>query len=120
MNTSSKPFNFNEWKKLSETNPEAFETRRRHVIEKVIESAPEHQRRRLRGLQWQIDVIRERYRNPLVSSAKLFEMMWQKVYGENGFLEALTSTAGPKSVPVQNEAKIIRLHRLPKNHPKHP
>ena len=46
---------------------------------------------RLRQLQWRIDATRRRYKHPTVSSAKLFEMMLDKVYGKNGLLEALTA-----------------------------
>lgn len=91
MNARSEPFDFNEWKELSETDPDEFEIRRRKVIEAEIRLAPKKQQQRLRCLQWQIDIIRQRYKHPLVSSAKLFEMMWQKVYGDNGFLDALTT-----------------------------
>jgi hypothetical protein len=91
MHARSERFDFNEWKELSETDPEAFEVRRRKVIEAEIRLAPARQQQRLRRLQWKIDLVRQRYKHPLVSSAKLFEMMWQKVYGENGLLEALNT-----------------------------
>ena len=112
MHAGSEPFDFNEWKELSETDPEAFEVRRRKVIEAEIRLAPKRQQQRLRGLQWQIDLIRQRYRHPLVSSAKLFEMMWQKVYGENGFLEALVMPRPRKDVSPVATAEVIRFpHR---------
>ena len=109
MNARSEPFDFNEWKELSATDPEAFEARRRKVIEAEIRLASKKQQPRLRGLQWQIDLIRRRYKHPLVSSAKLFEMMCQKVYGENGFLDALTMSGIRADAPPPSTAEVIRL-----------
>lgn len=110
MNARSERFDFNAWKELSENDPEAFELRRRQVIEAEIRLAPKKQQQRLRCLQWQIDVIRQRYKHPLVSSAKLFEMMWHKVYGENGFLDALTRPAIQSDDPPASTAKILRFN----------
>ncbi len=90
MNSQSGMFDFDEWRILFETAPDAFEKRRRELIESKIRRAPRKRQQRLRGLQWRIDVARCRYKHPLVSSAKLFAMMWRQVYGKNGLLEALT------------------------------
>ena len=109
MNTRSKPFDFDEWKQLSESDPAEFEARRRRVIEAEIGLAAKSQQQRLRGLQWQIDLIRKRYRDPLVSTAKLFDMMWQKVYGANGLLEALT-TADRESSATYPKLEVKLLH----------
>jgi len=91
MNSQSGIFDFDEWKKLFESDPDAFEARRRELIDSEIQRASSKMQPRLRGLQWHIDVTRRRYKHPVVSSAKLFEMMWQKVYGKNGLLEVLTA-----------------------------
>lgn len=107
--TYAKPFDFDEWKDLAASDPQAFESRRREIIERQICRAPEQLQRRLRGLQWKIDIVRQRYRDPRVSSAKLFDMMWEQVYGRDGFLQALTMPAGPAATHSIDKAEIIPL-----------
>ena len=109
MSTQIEPFDFDEWKNLAENNLQAFEARRREVIEGKIRHAPQSVQRRLRGLQWRIDLIRARYRDPMVSSAKLFDMMWQSVYGKDGFLQALSAPLPPAGIPARAGARVIDL-----------
>lgn len=109
--THAKPFDFDEWKDLAASDPQAFESRRREIIERRIRRAPEQLQRRLRGLQWKIDIVRQRYKDPRVSSAKLFEMMWEQVYGRDGFLQALTKPAAPAATQATGKAEVIPLSR---------
>ena len=108
---TSEQFDFDEWKDLAETDPEAFEHRRLALIEAEINAAPAAIQDRLRGLQWQVDMTRKRYKHPSASSAKLFEMMWDKVYGDKGFLEALT---GQHEIPniAEPEITALKYYRL--------
>ena len=110
MKTQAKTFDFDEWKELAANDPQGFESRRRDVIEREIRRAPKQLQRRLRGLQWQIDVIRNRYKDPRVSSAKLFDMMWQQVYGDHGLLHALTMQPMPSTMAAGKSARVINLH----------
>ena len=105
--TTVEPFDFDDWKELAISDPQAFEARRHEVIERQINRASLPLQRRLRGLQWQIDIIRRRYKDPKVSSAKLFDMMWQQVYGEGGFLQALTMRREPAALPPAIENNVI-------------
>ena len=68
-----------EWAALAREDPEAFERRRREVIEAYIESVPEAHRRRLRGLQWQIDTVRRRAGSSLGACVAISHMMWASV-----------------------------------------
>ena len=101
MSDKSDEFNFDDWRALAESSPELFEQRRRELLQAEIDMAPPALQPRLRGLQWQIDLVRDRCSSPAVASAKLFEMMWDKVYGNNGFLDALTSSGDKIEVPKQ-------------------
>lgn len=83
-------FDFDTWKELAARDPEAFELQRKQLLEAEISAAPEEHQQRLRGIQWQVDATRKRFKHPQVSCERLFGLMWEKVYGENGFLEALT------------------------------
>ncbi|MCS6787325.1 MAG: DUF3135 domain-containing protein [Thiobacillaceae bacterium] len=82
-------FDFDSWAELARRDLQAFEARRRALIERVIERAPEHLQPRLRALQWRIDQTRRRYKHPLKSCAVLQDMMWAAVLGRGGLLEAL-------------------------------
>ncbi len=95
MSTNANNFDFDTWKRLAESDPEAFERKRDALIQAEISQADPAAQMRLRGLQWQIDMTRQRYKHPVEASTKLFEMMWEQVYGENGFLDALTGPRTP-------------------------
>lgn len=60
---------------LAENAPERLETLRRTMVEQVIEGADATQRRRLQGLQAQIDLIRRGSPNPLAACVRISSMM---------------------------------------------
>jgi Protein of unknown function (DUF3135) len=62
---------------------------RKECLDELIEQAPEHFRQRMEGLQWQVDVLRERSANPMAACLSISQMMWDSVVGERGLLEAL-------------------------------
>ena len=70
-------FNFNAWKKLHEDDPVQFEAKRDTLLNRFIESAPQRQQRRLRGIKFRIDMIRRRSSNPLQACVEISEMMWE-------------------------------------------
>ncbi|NPB09461.1 MAG: DUF3135 domain-containing protein, partial [Thermodesulfobacteria bacterium] len=84
--------NFEQWfeelSRLAQEDPEAFEARRRALIEETISQAPEERQDRLRRFQWRIDMERKRAKTPLGACIKLNDMLMEMVYGEGGFLEA--------------------------------
>lgn len=88
-------FDFETWAELARSDPEAFELRRKALIDQLIEAAPAHLQARLRGLQWRIDIERKRYKHPLKSCIALYAMMWESMYGEGGLLEALNRLREP-------------------------
>jgi hypothetical protein len=80
---------YEQWRELARQDPNAFEVRRLELIESVIGAAPQHCQRRLRGLQWRIDMIRARSPNPLAACVSLSHMMWDSFAGEAGLVQAL-------------------------------
>lgn len=90
-------FDFDEWATLAKTDPEAFAQRRAAVIEAVIVSAPVERQLRLRGLQWRIDMERQRCKNPMHACIHLFNKMWSSVYSERGLLNAMLMLRNPHS-----------------------
>ena len=96
--------NFDEWRELAESDPEEFERRRRDVLDAFIAETPRHVQPHLRRLQWRIDMERRyHWRDPLVATRKIYDMMWESVYGDDGLLPALQSlTDGIQRSPAQD------------------
>ncbi len=83
---------FEEMSELAKKDPEEFEKRRKELIEEVIQQANPIHQKKLRQLQWRIDMERKRCKTPLASCIKLHEMLWNLlVNAENSFLEAVES-----------------------------
>ena len=61
---------------MARNDPQSLENLRRRLTSKVIESAStDEQRRRLEGLQFRVDMERQRARSPLAATIKISEMM---------------------------------------------
>lgn len=75
MHSKFEGFNFDEWMRLAKDDPEAFEKRRVERLDAVLERASDKNRRRLAGLQFRIDRIRQKSRHPLGACMKLSSMM---------------------------------------------
>jgi Protein of unknown function (DUF3135) len=87
--SGTEKFDFDAWMTLARADPEEFERRRRAAIERAISRASLRSQPRLRGLQWRIDMERERARTPMAACIRLSSMMWDSVAGEGGLLRAL-------------------------------
>lgn len=88
-------FDFESWMTLAQTDPEEFERRRLKEIEATIAQAPEYMRDRLRRLQWRIDMERRLCKTPLAACIRLYSLMWDFVFAENGFLATLNACLSP-------------------------
>ena len=106
-------FRFELWATLASHDPEAFERQRARVIQNAIGRANPELRHRLRGLQFRIDMERERAGTPLASCIRLSEIMWDNFYGE--FMTAVcqakdasaSSPSSPEPVSPPTAAKVI-------------
>ncbi|MCB1790968.1 MAG: DUF3135 domain-containing protein [Gammaproteobacteria bacterium] len=101
---------FDTWSEVARTNPEAFEAMRLKAIEDVIAGAPEHNRERLRRLQWRIDQERRLARTPMAACMRISRMMWRAVLGPNGLNDRLAELQGmfsgdAESSPVEPQAR---------------
>ncbi|ALP54462.1 hypothetical protein Tel_15620 [Candidatus Tenderia electrophaga] len=101
---SNRSFVFDEWKKLAETNPKAFEFTRRKVIDDLINEARASER--LKCLQWRIDVERERAASPLSACVRLSNMMLNSLYGDGGLAKTLNGTPRSKA-----SAEVVSLKK---------
>lgn len=113
MSTQSRDFVFDEWMQLAQTDPEAFEQRRRQVIEETIESAPSEARRRLRGLQWRIDMERRRSDSTTAGFLRVYRMMMESVYGERGLSDSLNGLLSGQPVRRPGEEREEQAVVLP-------
>ena len=77
--TAQASFDFDEWKTLAKHDPNKFEQRRRERIERVILARPDHRQRRLRGLQFRIDMERRRSKSALGACIRISRMMMEQV-----------------------------------------
>lgn len=101
--TCPKHHDFDDWLQLARTDPQAFERRRKAVIDAFIDAAPAERRQRLRRLQWRIDAERSRASNPTAAWVKLSNMMWESLAGERGLAAAFEN-------PVRLLAKRSAAH----------
>lgn len=83
---------FDELQALARLDPEAFENWRTREIERIIQATPPHLRRRLQGMQFQIDAQRQLHPNPLGACVKISAMMHSAA---NELSHLLSEFAGP-------------------------
>ena len=100
-------FDFDEWSQLAKTDPAAFETRRLALIEAYLHRFPPLPQRRLRGVQFRIDMERRRARTPLAACLKLSAMMWESLLGQHGLktaLDTLLDYTSPRSALARRQS----------------
>jgi hypothetical protein len=94
-------FDFDHWLALARDDPAAFEAERRALIEALIDRAPPARQRRLRGLQFRIDMERRRARTPMAACIRIQSLMWDSLVGPDGLYDRVSSLNVPSlhSVP---------------------
>ena len=105
-------FDFDEWAKLAKDDPDAFEEKRKKMIQEVINNVSPEIRKRVQGLQWQIDQVRSSSPNPMASCLKISQMMWDRVLDEGGLLDHMDQLNQPDINKLQKpreSATVINL-----------
>lgn len=89
MNSPKHPdiADFKAWAELAQNDPAGFEAAREAAVAALLAQAPTRYRKRLEGLQWRIDRIREQADNPMAACVKLSRLMWDNVLGPSGLVE---------------------------------
>jgi hypothetical protein len=113
---------FDAWRLLASTDPEAFEAERRKVLQAVIERAPARRRQRLEGLQWRVDQVRRRSASPMAACISLSDMMWEAFAGKRGLLATLRgrnpgAAGGGAGDAEPPSAKVLRLKKPGRDRP---
>lgn len=103
----SASFDFDEWSALARSDPAAFEQRRLELIEEFLRDLPAHDQRRLRGLQFRIDMERRRARTPMAACLRLSAMMWDSLLGSRGLKNALDSLLNAAVSPIPQPAPAL-------------
>lgn len=97
---------FDELLKLAQQDPEKLESLRQSCVDDIIDSAPDQFQRRLRGLQFQIDMEREKASNPVSSCIRISQMMHE---GLANLHEVITQ----KPLPEENTAELEAADIIP-------
>ena len=93
MTTRFVALDFDEWMELAKVDPDAFELLREKYVRGIINQAGgRRHKKRLEGLQFQVDMIRRKAKNPLGSCIRISNLMHEHLYGKlmpylNGFVE---------------------------------
>jgi hypothetical protein len=101
---------FDELMKLAKRDPAKLETLRQSWVEDVISSAPDHFQRRLRGLQFQIDMERQKASNPVSSCIRISQMMHE---GLANLRDALNQQPELESAPSHEPTSIATIIPFP-------
>jgi hypothetical protein len=87
---------FDELMKLAQNNPEALEALRQEHVDALINNAPEIDKTRLRGLQFQIDSQRKiHHHSPMGACLKISKMMHESFADLRVHLNKLSNTNDP-------------------------
>ncbi len=117
MSSFDHAFNFDDWVDLARDDMQAFEQRRVACIEAMITRADGPNQRRLRHLQWRIEMERQRTRTPLQACLRLSAMMWDSVLddgsGLHNALDNLAKTTLSSVVEPLPSAKILSFPKRP-------
>ncbi len=105
MHSVNTEFDFDEMVRLAKDDPDAYESKRERMIQEVIDNTSPEVRRRMEGLQWQIDQIRSTSANPMQSCLRISQMMWDSVLGDDGLLDHMRQLTDPEQIPKLNKIK---------------
>jgi len=104
--SNSAEFDFDEWVKLAKADPDAFEYKRQEMIQDVIDKSSPKIKRRMQGLQWQIDQVRATSPNPMASCLKISQMMWDTTIGKNGLVDHMQQLTEPSHIQeISNQTR---------------
>lgn len=116
MGLAAEKRGFDDWVKLAQSDPDAFEKARQEVIEQFICEAPEEKQNWLRCIQWRVDQVR-RTSTPLGACVKISNMMMEAFAGERGLIESLEQLKEMKTNDLA-QPKSADIYNFPGNRPK--
>lgn len=95
---------------IAKNDPDALDQIKKEAVNGLINSAPESQQQRLRGLQWQVDVEIKMAKNSMDRCIRVSEMMHEKLWElraalqdqEQGHFEPLYEEMNAKILPFSS------------------
>jgi hypothetical protein len=87
---------------LASHDPEAFERYREKLYQKVIDQAPIELQRRLKGIQFKINMARKAASNPISSCMRISEMM------HDSFVELKLALANPQKYLQEQKSSNVK------------
>lgn len=94
--------------KLYKEDPEKLEEIQKNIVQKFIESAPEENQKKLKGLQFKIDAQRSLSKNPMQSYIKLSQLFWTE--GFQKFQDVLNGDYNHPE-PKGTGNNVVSIHR---------
>ena len=91
-------FDFDAWQTLARLDPAGFERRRRELLEALIRHSPSE--KRLRCLQFRIDLERRRSPVPLKTCLYISARMWDSFHELRCALERMAAVCSVESAPL--------------------
>ena len=102
---------------LAANDPQRFEAMRSETLAEAIAHASAPNRPLLERMQWRIDQIRRLAPNPVIAVHRINLMMWEKVTGEGGLLDAFDELNNPRrewgSSSQRPSAEVVPFRRAP-------
>lgn len=99
---------FDQLVEMAQQCPEELEALREALVEEVITSARSDSQRRLRGLQFQIDMARRKAKTPLAACMRISELMYESLAELRIYLNDPWHTPIPDASRSES-AKILRM-----------
>lgn len=98
---------FEYWATLASTNPQKFEELRQDKISAIINRTSGQRQKRLLGLQWQIDTVREQHKDSSEAAClAISELMWQTFQQLAELLQSQAESGLSAPIPAM-QANII-------------
>lgn len=102
---------FDKLRDMAQNNPEQLEKLRAELCDQFIREAPEEHRRRLRGLQFRIDMERQRAKSPMAACIAISGMMHDSF---DRLRQVLNEAAGnAPTLKSEQEAEAVPAKVLP-------
>ena len=114
--SSISEIDFERWAELASTDPQKFEELRQDKISAVINKTNGQRQKRLVGLQWQIDTLREQHKDSTVAAClAISELMWETFNELASVLRSQAESGLSAPIPVpQKQANIVAFPEKPK------
>jgi hypothetical protein len=100
-------FDFDKWAQLAKDDPAEFERQREAALRATIAQAPSEHRQRLEGLQFRLNMERQRSSSPLSSCVRLNSLMWAGFYRLRKELNAAARGLSQPAGETRPSAEVI-------------